>query len=297
MPTSLRQWADEFLAERRRENVSPHTLRSYGVDLEQFVVFFTPPDGQPPEITSFDLHLLREWLAGLHDRHLSPVSIRRKISALRSFFHFLLRRGILEVNPAKLLRVPKTPKKLPAVPDREQTGDLIDAVQAAPDRTFPERDLLIFELLYGCGVRVSELVGLNLDDIDRREQWIRVRGKGKKERLVPFGSRAAQALKSYIAVRPAAESTALFLNHRGGRLSDRGARMIVGFYARHLQGDSSIHPHTLRHAFATHLLSAGADLRTIQELLGHAQLSTTQKYTQVSMKDLMANYSKAHPKA
>jgi integrase/recombinase XerC len=297
MPTSLRQWADEFLAERRRENVSPHTLRNYGVDLEQFVAFFTPPDGPPPEITSFDLHLLREWLAGLHDRHLSPVSIRRKISALRSFFHFLLRRSVLEVNPAKLLRIPKAPKKLPAVPNREQTGDLIDAVHATPDRAFPERDLLIFELLYGCGVRVSELVGLDLDDIDRREQWIRVRGKGKKERLVPFGSRAAQALESYLSVRPTTEPTALFLNHRGSRLSDRGARMIVNFYARHLQGDSSIHPHTLRHAFATHLLSAGADLRTIQELLGHAQLSTTQKYTQVSMKDLMANYSKAHPKA
>lgn len=297
MPTSLRQWADEFLAERRRENVSPHTLRNYGVDLEQFVAFFTPPDGEAPDVASFELHMLREWLAGLHDRHLSPVSIRRKISALRSFFHFLLRRGVLEVNPAKLLRTPKTPKKLPAVPDRDQTGNLIDAVPSAPDRSFPERDLLIFELLYGCGVRVGELVGLNLDDLDRREQWVRVRGKGKKERLVPYGARAAQALESYLSVRPAAASMALFLNHRGGRLSDRGARMIVSFYARHLQGDSSIHPHTLRHAFATHLLSAGADLRTIQELLGHAQLSTTQKYTQVSMKDLMASYSKAHPKA
>jgi integrase/recombinase XerC len=190
------------------------------------------------------------------------------------------------------------PKKLPAVPDRQQTGDLIDGVsQNTAERDFPERDLLIFELLYGCGLRVSELVGLNLDDIDRSEQWIRVRGKGKKERLVPFGAQASRALESYLSVRPVAQSTALLLNHRRARLSDRGARMIVSFYARQIQGDSSIHPHTLRHAFATHLLSAGADLRTIQELLGHEQLSTTQKYTQVSLKDLLASYSKAHPKA
>jgi integrase/recombinase XerC len=182
----------------------------------------------------------------------------------------------------------------------EQTNTLVDGVAADKlERPYPARDLAIFEMLYGCGLRISELVGLNLDDFDFRERWIRVRGKGRKERQVPFGSKAATAIERYLAVRtPAASDTqALFLNHRGTRLTDRGARGIVKFYARRITGDSSIHPHSLRHAYATHLLSDGADLRAIQELLGHAQLSTTQKYTQVSLTDLMAVYDKAHPKA
>jgi integrase/recombinase XerC len=156
--------------------------------------------------------------------------------------------------------------------------------------------LAIFELLYGCGLRISELVGLDLEDFDFSERWIRVRGKGRKERQVPFGTKAATALERYLATRCSSER-ALFLNHRGTRLTDRGARGIVKFYARMITGDSSIHPHSLRHAYATHLLSDGADLRAIQELLGHSQLSTTQKYTQVSLTDLMAVYDKAHPKA
>jgi integrase/recombinase XerC len=173
--------------------------------------------------------------------------------------------------------------------------------QVAVDRfekPFPERDLLIFELLYGCGLRISELCGLNLDDFDYTERWVRVRGKGRKERQVPFGSRAAAAIERYMALRkPGPGENALILNYQGTRLLVRGARGIVKFYARMLTGDSSIHPHSLRHAYATHLLSDGADLRSIQELLGHASLSTTQKYTQVSLMDLMAVYDKAHPKA
>ena len=153
-------------------------------------------------------------------------------------------------------------------------------------------------MLYGCGLRISELVGLNLDDFDSTERWIRVRGKGRKERQVPYGSKAASSLEKYLAVRAAKSGErALLVNHHGGRLSDRGARHVVKFYARMISGDSSLHPHSLRHAYATHLLADGADLRAIQELLGHARLATTQKYTQVSLTDLMAVYDRAHPKA
>ena len=174
------------------------------------------------------------------------------------------------------------------------------------NQPYPLRDRLLFELLYGCGLRISEAVGLNTDDIDQTERWLRVRGKGKKERQVPYGSKAAEALSAYLADRtiPTGDPTghekdarALFLNHRGNRITDRGARNIVTFYSTHVAGDSSIHPHTLRHAFATHLLSDGADLRSIQELLGHARLSTTQKYTKVSLTDLMRVYDDAHPKS
>ena len=172
---------------------------------------------------------------------------------------------------------------------------LIDTVaQDTLDRPFPQRDLAIFEFLYGCGVRVSELVGLDLPDIDLKERWIRVMGKGRKERQVPYGARAAAALERYLEVRHAAtHEVAVFLNARGTRLSDRSIRNIVKFYSTYLAGDNTLHPHSLRHAYATHLLSDGADLRSIQELLGHARLSTTQRYTQVSLHDLMAVYDKA----
>ncbi len=175
---------------------------------------------------------------------------------------------------------------------------LVDGVGAGKlERPHPARDHAILEFLYGCGVRVSELVGLNLEDIDQTERWIRVRGKGRKERQVPYGGKAAVALDRYLADRGVHKDTALFLNHRGRRLTDRGVRGIIKLYATLIAGDSSIHPHSFRHAFATHLLSDGADLRAIQELLGHSRLSTTQKYTQVSLTDLMAVYDKAHPKA
>ncbi len=161
-----------------------------------------------------------------------------------------------------------------------------------------ERDLALLELLYGCGIRVSELVGINLDDIELREGWLRVRGKGNKERQVPVGGRAAEAVERYLETRLAESSErALFLNSRGARLSDRQVRRLVKFYALLVTGDSTVHPHSFRHAYATHLLSDGADLRSIQELLGHARLSTTQKYTHVSLRELQAVYDRAHPKA
>jgi integrase/recombinase XerC len=286
---------DEFMTELVRRNDSPHTLRNYGADLNEFLTYFSPTGAEPPALTALDLLCLREWLAHLYDRGQKPATIRRKLASLRSFFSYLSREHKIESDPARLLRLPKMPKTLPHVPNAEVTNALVDgSLREDLARPYPARDRLLLELLYGCGLRVSEAVGLNLEDFDRSECWIRVRGKGKKERQVPYGSRAAEALEIYLTNRTDAE--ALFLNHRGKRLSDRGARDIVKFYARWVANDPSIHPHTLRHAFATHLLSDGADLRAIQELLGHARLSTTQKYTQVSWADLTKVYDKAHPR-
>jgi len=289
---------DRFLEELTRRNASAHTLRNYGSDLRQFCDYFAIGGKPQPKVEDIDVLAIREWLGDLYQQSLTAVSMRRKLAAVRSFFKFMAREGIIQTNVARLVRTPKAPKTLPRVMTAEQTNTLVDGVAAAKlERPFPARDVAIFELLYGCGLRISELVGLNLDDFDFSERWIRVRGKGKKERQVPFGSKAAAAIDRYLAAREAKTEPALFLNFRGSRLSDRGARGIVKFYARMITGDSSIHPHSLRHAYATHLLSDGADLRAIQELLGHAQLSTTQKYTQVSLTDLMAVYDKAHPKA
>lgn len=295
---------NRYLAELSRENASPHTIRNYASDLEQLLDYFSPPGGAPPPLAAIKAPLLREWLTNLFDRGLDPISIRRKLAAVRSLFQFLVRERTLETNVARQLRTPRAPKRVPQVPTAEQTNALVEGVaaelsaEARFERPHPERDLLLFELLYGCGLRVSELAGLNLNDFDQRERWIRVRGKGRKERQVPYGSKAAAALEKYLAVRTAKPGEhALLLSDRGARLSDRRAREIVKFYARMISGDASLHPHSLRHAYATHLLQDGADLRAIQELLGHARLATTQKYTQVSLADLMAVYDKAHPKA
>jgi integrase/recombinase XerC len=298
----LAEHVELFLAELRRQNASEHTLRNYASDLDQFRVYFAI-SGQPkPTVQQIDALAIREWLGHLYQERLTAVSMRRKLAAVRSFFKFLLREGLVEKNVARMVRTPKAPKTLPAVMTAEQTNALVDGVTPAADefdRPYPARDLAIFELLYGCGLRISELVGLNLNDFDFNERWIRVRGKGKKERQVPYAGKASASLDRYLELRQptGGSEQALFLNHRGARLTDRGARGIVKFYASMITGDSSIHPHSLRHAYATHLLSDGADLRAIQELLVHARLSTTQKYTQVSLSDLMAVYDKAHPKA
>ena len=288
-----------YLAELTRAQTSPHTLKAYRSDLRQFLEYFTPPEGQPPPLASLEVLEIREWLADVYSRNLETVSIRRKLAAVRSLFRFLLREGLIPMNPARLVRTPKAPKSLPDVMTAEQANGLIDAVGGDRfDRPHPARDRAIFEFLYGCGIRVSELVGLNLEDIDPSERWIRVRGKGKKERQVPYASKAAAALDRYLTERrPAPEDRAVFLNHRGRRITARGVSGIVKLYGVLVNGDSSVHPHGFRHAYATHLLADGADLRAIQELLGHARLSTTQKYTQVSLKDLQAVYDRAHPKA
>jgi integrase/recombinase XerC len=298
MPMSeLERQIGRFLEELQRSNASPHTIAAYESDLRQFLEYFSPPGVEPPGPAEFDVLKVREWLSGLYDQKLSAVSMRRKLAALRVFFRFLVREGLAPMNAPRLLRTPRAPKKLPDVMSTEQANTLLNGVAAGKlERPHPARDLAILELLYGCGLRVSELVGLNLDDLDRAERWLRVRGKGRKERQVPFGGKAAEALERYLTERSRPE-TALFLNHRGGRLTDRGVRGIVKLYSTLIAGDSSVHPHSFRHAFATHLLGDGADLRSIQELLGHARLSTTQKYTQVSLTDLMAVYDRAHPKA
>jgi len=287
-----------YLDTLRRENASAHTVRNYAADLDQFLAYLARA-GEPPGPRDIDLLLLREWLGDLYRQDLSAVSIRRKLSSIRSFFEHLHRGGIVDVNRAKLLNTPKAPKKLPEVPTEEQTNRLLDSVAAEKlERPFPARDRSIFELLYGCGLRISELAGLSLDDYDPGEGWLRVRGKRKKERQVPLPAKARESLDRYLAERHAGrEERAIFVNHRGHRLTDRGARGIVKLYAIALAGDPSLHPHSFRHAYATHLLSAGADLRAIQELLGHASLSTTQKYTQLSLTDLMKVYDKAHPRA
>jgi integrase/recombinase XerC len=283
-----------FLAELARRGASKHTLRSYGSDLEQFVAYFEPHDADPPALERLDLPLLREWLASLYDAGLNPVSIRRKVASLRALFKFLLFEGVIDRNVTSRLRIPKTGQRLPAVMSAEKTGQLLDG--ATPFAK--ERDLALLEVMYGCGVRVSELVGIDLENLDLAAGWLRVRGKGNKEREVPLAGMAAQAVERYLAVRHVMSGQrALFLNSKGTRLGDREVRRIVKKYALLALGDSSIHPHSFRHAYATHLLSDGADLRAIQELLGHARLSTTQKYTQVSLRDLMAVYDKAHPKA
>lgn len=297
--SELARHIDAYLAELTRGNASPHTIRNYGADLRQFLEYFSPPGTAPPEPREFGTLEFREWLADLYQRRLTPVTMNRKLAAVRALFSYLHKEGVVPLNRARLVHNLKAPKKLPEVMNEAQTNALVDGVaEDKLERPFPVRDRAIFELLYGCGLRVSELVGLNLEDLDMAERWLRVRGKGRKERQVPFPAKAAEALEAHLALRPAVSGeTAVFLNQRRRRLADYTVRRLVKLYATALAGDSTLHPHSLRHAYATHLLRAGADLRAIQELLGHASLSTTQKYAQVSLADLMAVYDKAHPKA
>lgn len=309
-PDALAAQIERFLDSLRRANLSQNTIRNYGLDLAQFRAYISPPDTQAPPASEIDPLVLREFMAHCFEHGNANRSVSRKLSALRAFFKFLLRQGEVATNPAKLVSMPKTPKKLPAVMTAEQANALVDAVpelargnsaetvdKAKASEATSARDRVIFELLYGCGLRVSELVGLNIEDLDFAEQWIRVRGKGRKERLVPFGKRADEALRAYLRARGDVEQRALVLNMRGGRLTARSVERIVKRYALLFSGDPDLHPHSLRHAFATHLLADGADLRSIQELLGHASLSTTQKYTQLSLKELMDVYDRSHPKA
>jgi integrase/recombinase XerC len=295
--SELEAWIGGFLGALAREDGSRHTRRAYAADLRQFASFAAAraSRGRPLRL---DVLLVREWLAELYQAGLRPVTLRRKLAALRSFFHFLLREGIVPLNVARLTPTPKAPRTLPRVMTAEQTNALLDAVASQPPRASVIRDTAVLELLYGCGLRVSELVGLNEEDLDASEGWLLVRGKGRKERQVPIPAKALRALERYLEQRrPAAGERALFLNPRGRRLSDRSVRSIVKNWARTLAGDPSLHPHSFRHAYATHLLAEGADLRAIQELLGHASLSTTQKYTQLALTELMAVYDRAHPRA
>lgn len=289
---AIKECVAKYLSELERRGASVHTLRNYRSDLAQFESYFEPPGVGAPPLESLDLPLLREWLGSLFENGLETTSIRRKLAAVRAMYKFLRTEGVLETNIAARLRTPKVKQRLPDVMSAEKTNHLIDAsVELAK-----ERDLAILELLYGCGIRVGELVGIDLGDVDLKSQWLRVLGKGNKERQVPVNATAVAAIERYLQVRTSQEP-ALFINSRGKRLGDREVRRLVKKYAVLTTGDSGVHPHSFRHAYATHLLSDGADLRAIQELLGHARLSTTQKYTQVTLTELQAIYDRSHPKA
>jgi integrase/recombinase XerC len=270
------------------KNASPHTLRSYRSDLVEFT------RALPGSVESADGRAIRAFLAALHARGLDAASVARKLAAVRSFYRFLVRRGVVERNPARETRGPRRAQKLVSFLPIDEATALVDA--RALGGAARDRDVAILELLYATGLRVSELTGLDVDTVDRAEQTVRVLGKGRKERIVPYGGGAARALERYLAARPAVRGP-LFVNARGGRLSDRSVRTLVRRAARSAGVVRRVTPHTLRHTFATHLLDAGADLRAIQELLGHSRLSTTQRYTHVGTDQLMRVYDAAHPRA
>ena len=273
-------------------NASAHTLRSYANDLTDFQRFLASRG--TAELAATDPRTVRAWLAALHARGLAPASVARKLAALRSCFRFLVRRGVLEGNPAREARSPRQPRKLVTFLPIDEATQLVDGrALGGNSRT---RDVAILETLYATGLRVSELAGLDLDDLDRAERTVRVLGKGRKERIVPYGSHAARALESWLGERGEAEG-AVFANARGGRLTVRSVHTIVRRSARAAGITRRVSPHTLRHTFATHLLDGGADLRAIQELLGHSRLSTTQHYTHVGAEQLMKVYDHAHPRA
>lgn len=336
--STIEQTAARFLEYMRSvKNSSPHTVLNYGKDLEQFVSFLSPPEATPPKLTQLNHHVIREFVGHLHENGLERSSIARKLAALRSFFKYCVREELLKENPARLVPTPKLPKRIPTVLSAEEMGGFLDqlagtkggttgrarkkreqGLEAASgpgrrlvkmeDTLLLPRDRAILELLYAAGLRVSELTGLNLVDMHEKERMLNVRGKGNKERIVPYGEKAAQALQKYWPVRDGllreceekarrASVNAIFLNYRGRRLTQRSIGRIVKKYVRLVNVNWDLHPHSLRHAFATHLLADGADLRAIQELLGHQSLSTTQKYTHASIRQLMDIYDKSHPHA
>jgi integrase/recombinase XerC len=334
---------------RSVRNSSPHTILNYGKDLDQFLTFLSPPGAQPPALTAVGHAMIREFVAHLHDQGLQKSSIARKLAALRSFFKYCVREGHLKENPARLVPTPKLPKRIPSVLSAEEINGFLNqlagddpahpALSSTSRKRLPPaatpgasaatrdvrrnrgiveeglllcRDRALLELLYAAGLRVSELTGLNLVDIEQKERMLRVRGKGNKERIVPYGAKAQEALDKYWPLREqlllqtagtrasrraAPHTEAVFLNYSGRRLTQRSVGRIVKKYVRLVNTNWDLHPHSLRHAFATHLLADGADLRAIQELLGHQSLSTTQKYTHASIRQLMEIYDKAHPHA
>ncbi len=267
---------------------SPHTLRSYRSDLVEFTQRL---DGS---VESADSRTIRAFLVSLHARGLDPVSVARKLAAVRSFYRFLVRRGVVERNPARVTRGPRRAQKLVSFLPIDEATAVVDA--RALGGAARDRDVAILELLYATGLRGSELTGLDVEAVDRAERTVRVLGKGRKERIVPYGTSAARALERYLAPRAVTRGP-LFVNARGGRLTDRSVRKVVRRAARSAGVVRRVTPHTLRHTFATHLLDAGADLRAIQELLGHSRLSTTQRYTHVGTDQLMRVYDAAHPRA
>jgi integrase/recombinase XerC len=318
-------------------NSSPHTILNYGHDLGQFIAYLSPPGEQPPALPKITHLIIREFVGHLHEQGLEKSSIARKLAALRSFFKYCVRERMIKENPARLVPTPKLPKRIPSVLSAEEMNgflnDLAGTGPAAAGGRLPakkseggaaqrrkaggeglllRRDRALLELLYASGLRVSELTGLNLEDMEQNERMLRVRGKGNKERIVPYGTKAQEALDKYWPLREQLllqtsgsggvrrappRTNAVFLNYAGRRLTQRSVGRIVKKYVKLANINWDLHPHSLRHAFATHLLADGADLRAIQELLGHQSLSTTQKYTHASIRQLMEIYDKAHPHA
>jgi integrase/recombinase XerC len=288
----------KFIRALQERNASPHTIKAYRTDLAQFTEYIGPQGW-----SDIDHVLIRGYLANLYERGLSKTSVARLLAALRSLYRWLAQEGEVEQNPAALVATPKLPKKLPRVPTIEEVNTVLDA-EMPECSAFGERDQVILKLLYGCGIRNSELIGINLDDIRWSNEMILVRGKGRKERYVPFGDSAKTAVQAYLPARQRVlgetkrtSEKALLVNLRGSRLTTRSVGRIVKqiAVARGLSPD--VHPHTLRHAFGTHMLEEGADLRAIQEMLGHERLSTTQRYTQLTVKHVMDVYDKTHPHA
>lgn len=271
------------------KGLSGHTLRAYRKDLEEFS---DSVNTRPDHIDMIDV---RGFVADQIHKGLNKVTVGRRLSSIRSFFRYLHREGYIKSNPAKLVSNPKMPRLLPKFLSVDDAFCLLEKPEGIG--FLPARDKAILELLYSSGLRVSELAGLNIDDINIKESLVKIRGKGRKERILPVGSKAIDAVKTYMIERilQKAKDRALFLNRGGKRLTDRGVRRVVVKYARAAAISGHIGPHTLRHSFASHLLQDGADLRVIQELLGHSSLSTTQKYTHLDITHLMDTYDKAHP--
>src|SRR5436190_10640140 len=287
----------DFLRQLRERNASPHTAKAYSGDLANFAAYAGSRGWR-----SIDHIAIRGFLSQLYEKGLGKTSVARSLAAVRSLYRWLAQEGVVEQNPAALVSTPNLPKKLPRVPTMEEMNSVLDG--AMPEiASFPERDRLILELLYGCGIRNSELVGINLDDVRVSSEAVLIRGKGKKERYVPFGDAVKSALAIYLPRRQLVLSEfrkntpALLVNQRGGRLTTRSVGRIIKKIAVAKGLSPDVHPHTLRHAFGTHMLEEGADLRAIQELLGHERLSTTQRYTQLSMKHLLSVYDQTHPRA
>jgi integrase/recombinase XerC len=298
--TEIGDFLDYLTYER---NVSPNTIAAYRDDLESFVAFlcndyFTMGRDQL-ELGRVDHLTVRSYLAHLSRRKLSRASVARHLSALRTFFKYLVREGIVEANPARTVATPKREKHLPAVMQTSDVALLLE--QPDTSTTLGLRDAAWLELLYASGLRISELVGIDIDDLELRARLVKVHGKGSKERIVPFGSKAETALRAYLAMRGElvkdVDEQAVFVNYKGKRITTRSVRRLFDGYLRKAALRAGISPHTMRHSFATHLLNAGADLRGIQELLGHTSLSTTQKYTHLNDWQLIAVYKKAHPRA
>ena len=289
------------------KNCSPHTIRNYISDLRQYLAFLAEREIKTLEI---DRLTIRSWLANLQ-RKIGKNSAGRKVASIRGFYRYLLREGEISVNPMEEVSIPKAEKRLPKFFSVDDVFRLMESPKS--DKKLAVRDKAILELLYSSGLRVSELTGLNVTDIDMKAEMIKVLGKGNKERMIPIGGKAIKALNAYIDVKNGQDKTpdsllgkkknegeacdAVFLNYRGDRLTSRSVARIVEKYLRKAGVPGKGSPHTLRHSFATHLLDSGADLRGIQELLGHASLSTTQKYTHITTDKLMEVYDKAHPRA